>query len=421
MSARLDLNQQEKINKRYHDHPLFCACQATFRNYLAGMHYLMFSPTEVFVESVGVIDDLLEEGTDRLEYIRSLWQNLIIRYKLWPLMHPGAGDDKEYETAVSSVLYTVALAMSRHSDSYFNDIIKDALLAEIDSHTSVVKQQEDSVIASLSQYADGIEEWLCNYANSETYLSDDIDDVVHDRKPRSLLKIAHNNKNIDNKRKKAKNPKADYSKYSFALISKRKFKGRNSQLLEWLHDELKDKKFIVDFKDVIVDEELSQILDVDGKNKLVFNAVFSGADTEYHIVWTGTVKELGYFINQLEERGVLSWKEGPRKWQVTRNRIWQGKKELENDDETGKKHYTYIYEPFKENAFNGSLVPANTTKLDEILDLIAPPVEKTPQHKIDDEVEEEFMSLSNFEEENENNEGQKISEGYREISHRAKE
>ena len=381
----------------------------------------MFSPTEVFVESVGVMDDLMEEGTDKLEYIRSLWQNLIIRYKLWPLMHPGAEDDKEYETAVNSVLYTVAIVLSRHEDSFFSDVIKDALLAEIDSHTSVVKQQEDYVIASLSRFAADIDEWLENYANSETYLSDDIDDVVHDRKPRSLLKIANNNKTIDNKRKKAKKPKADYSKYSFTLISKRKFKGRNSQLLEWLHDELKDKKFIVDFKNVIVDEDLSQILDIDGKNKLVFNAVFSGADTDYHIVWIGTAKELGYFINQLEIRGALSWKEGPRKWQVTRNRIWQGKKEYENEDETGKKHYTYIYEPFKENAFNGSLVPANTTMLDEIIDLIAPPVEKSSQQKIDDEVAEEFNNLSNFEEGNENNEGQKMSEGFRETSHKSRE
>lgn len=418
MSARLDLNQQEKINKRYHDHPLFCACQATFRNYLAGMHYLMFSPTEVFVESVGVIDDLLEEGTDRLEYIRSLWQNLIIRYKLWPLMHPGAGDDKEYETAVNSVLYTVALAMSRHSDSYFNDIIKDALLTEIDSHTSVVKQQEDSVIASISKYAAGIEEWLDNYANSETYLSDDIDDVVHDRKPRSLLKVAHKNKS--NIQKKTKENKPDYSKYSFTLTSKRKYKGRNNLLLEWLHDELKDKKFIVDYN-VKVEKDLSQILDIDEKNKLVFSAVFSGADTDYHIVWIGTVKELGYFVNQLEERGVLSWKVGPRKWQVTRNRILQGKKECVNDDETGKTHYNYIYESFKENAFNGSLVPADTTKLDEILDLIAPPVDKTANQKIDDEVEEEFRNLFNFEKDNNNNEGQKLSEGFRETSHKPKE
>lgn len=421
MINRLDLNQQEKINKRYHDHPLFCACQATFRNYLAGMHYLMFSPTEVFVESVGVMDDLMEEGTDKLEYIRSLWQNLIIRYKLWPLMHPGAEDDKEYETAVNSVLYTVAIVLSRHEDSFFSDVIKDALLAEIDSHTSVVKQQEDYVIASLSKFAADIDEWLENYANSETYLSDDIDDVVHDREPRSLLKIAHKNNILGNIRKKAKKPKADYSKYSFTLISKRKFKGRNNLLLEWLHDELKDKKFIVDFKEIIVEKDLSQILDIDGKNKLVFNAVFSGADTDYHIVWIGTAKELGYFINQLEIRGALSWKEGPRKWQVTRNRIWQGKKEYENEDETGKKHYTYIYEPFKENAFNGSLVPANTTKLDEIIDLIAPPVEKSSQQKIDDEVAEEFNNLSNFEEENENNEGQKMSEGFRETSHKSRE
>ena len=413
MSNRLDLNQQERINRKYHEHPLFCACQATFRNYLAGMRYLMFSPTEVFVESVEVIDNLLEEGTDKLEFIRSLWQNLIIRYKLWPLLHPGVVDDKEYETAVCSVFYTVAIVMSRHDDNYYSEQIKNALLSEIDKHTSIVKQEEDKVIICLSKYGEELEQWLSSYADSETYLSDEIDDVAHDRKPRSILKAV-------SRTNRQERPKPDYTKFSFKLKPKGRFKSKENKALEWLHTELTAKKFIMDVKDIKINEDFSQLLNVEEKNKLVFNAVFSGVDTDYYIVWIATAKELGYFINQLEERGVLSWKEGPRKWQVCRNRIWQRKREYEIVEDTGKRQYHYIIEPFKEKAFDKNLVPADTGKLDEILDIIAP-LEKKIDTNIGNEIEEDFRIYSDFEDNNDNIRGERLSDGYRDTSHKRME
>lgn len=415
MNNRLDQNQQEKVSRKYHEHPLLCACQLAFRNYQARMRYLMFSPVEVFVEAIKVIDDILEDGTDRMDFISNLWENLTIRYKLWCT---GVPDDNEFQIAVSSVFYAVSITMSIHSHPYFKDTIKDALLKEIDSHTSVVKQEEDKVIVALSQYADELRNWLDSYVVNDTYLSDDIDDVANDRKPRSL-KVVHP-KNKSNRTIKQERPKADYSKFSFELKPKGRFKAKKDKALEFLHGELTAKKFIMDVKDLTINEDISQFLNVEEKNKLVFNTVFSGVDTDYHIVWIGTAKELGYFINQLEERGAISWKDGPRKWQVTRNRIWQGKKEYTINEATGKKQYTYIIEPFKENAFDKNLIPADTSKLDAILNLIAP-VEKVNNTKIGMEIEAEFRYYSNFEEDNENDRGEKLSQGFRDRSHKGKE
>lgn len=417
MINRLESNQVERVEEKYRDHPLFRACNDAFEDYQARMRYLMFSPTEVFMESVEVIDIILEDGTDKMEYIRNLWRKLIIRYKLWPLVHQGNIDDKEYETAVCSVFYTVAVVLSRHQDSYYNEQIKDALLAEIYSHTSIVKQEEDEVIISLSKYADELEQWMDEYADSAIYLSDDIDDVAHGRKPCTKLKVAIS-KSKGNGDKRTKNPQSDYSRYSFILTLSGRFKNKERNALEWLHDELKNKNLIEDIKDIVIDEKLSHLLNIEEKNKLAFNAVFSGADTDCHIVWTATTKELGYFINQLEERGVLSWKSGPRKWQVTRNRIWLRKKEQIINETTRERHYTYKYEPFKEDAFNGSLVPADTTKLDVILDMIAPPISN---NKIGDEVNQSFRGYEDFEENKENDRGKKLSNGYRDRSHRARE
>ena len=215
MNNRLDLNQQEKISKRYHEHPLLCACQLAFRNYQARMRYLMFSPIEVFVEAIKVIDDIMEEDTDRMDYISNLWENLTIRYKLWCT---GVPDDNEFQIAVSSVFYAVSITMSTHNHTYYKDTIKDALFREIDSHTSIVKQEEDRVIVALSQYADELRNWLDSYVVSDTYLSDDINDVAHGRKPRSLVVT------ISKGKKKGKEnvvkPKPNYSRYSFNYTPK---------------------------------------------------------------------------------------------------------------------------------------------------------------------------------------------------------
>ena len=408
---RLDRNQLERVEEKYREHPLYCACYITFRNYQARMRHLMFSPVEVFVEAVNVIDDLLEEGSDKLEYIQNLWESLLIRYKQWYI---GAPDDEEYNMAVSSVLYTVAIVLSRHQDDYYSVVIKDAILNEIDTHISIVKQEENHVLISLSRYAGEIESLLDSYTISDSYFSDEIDDVIHGRKPR--VQFTTTNKPSKPNNKKTQNPA--YSKYSFKLTGIGRFEGKEDFLLQWLHTELKTNNFVEDFKQINLGEELSHIVDIKERNKIVFNAVFSGADTEYHIIWKGSAKELGYFINQLEARGVLSWKKGPRKWQVTRFRIWKRTQISEASESSGKRIVNYTYEPFEKKAFNGSLVPADTTKLDSILNMIAPPVEK---NGIRGEIEKEFRDNANFEEDNDNDRGEILSGAFRDTSHKSME
>ena len=409
MNSRLELSQQERVSERFHDHPLLCACKRAFKEYQAGMRHLLFSPTEVFVEAVQAIDDILEEGADRDGYVGELWQNLLIRYKLWC---PGAPDDKEYETAVCSVFYTVSVVMSTHPDSYYNEQVKDALLSEISHHSSNVRQDEDKVIVSLCQFADGLKLWMEIYSDSNAYLTDEIEAVAHGRMPRAKMKSIT--------AKTQKKAKPDYSKYSFCLTPKGRFENKVDKALELMYNELKEKKLIEELKNLKLDSEYGQITSITEKNKLVFNAVFSGADTDYHIIWTGTTKELGYFINQLEERGALSWKSGPRKWQVTHNRIWHKHRQEESEpDEAGQ--YSYIIEPFDDKAFNSSLKPADTTVLDEILDMIAPPAEKNSEKRIGTEIKESFGELAYYEKYNDNDRGEKLSGGYRDRSHKPRE
>lgn len=273
MKNRLDQNQQEKIRERYHDHPLLCACQESFENFQAGMRYLMFSPIEVFVESVEVIDNLLEEGTDKEAYIQGLWKELLIRYKLWPLIHSGAVDDNEYETAVCSVLYTVAIVLSRHNDCYYSVQIKDAILAEIEKHTSIVKQEEDKVIVSLSKYADKLELWLETYADSEKYLSDDIYCIAHNRNPYNSQKVIH--------KKDKKKFDSDTSRETFAYWPDGMSETERNIRLKMAFSRMRG---------TLIDRETHYD---------TFEAFLSGKPLDIKIVWVGINSQLRELFSQL--------------------------------------------------------------------------------------------------------------------------
>lgn len=237
------------------------------------MRYLMFSPTEVFVESVEVIDNILEEGTDKQAYIHDLWRELFIRYKLWPLVHHGDVDDNEYETAVCSVLYTVAIVLSRHEDCYYSEQIKDALLAEIEKHTSIVKQEEDEVIVSLSKYADKLEQWLNAYADSEDYLSDDIYCVAYNKKKYHPLEV------IGKKDKK----KFDAEKYRETFTYRPK----------GMKEEERNIRLKMAFNSI------RGTLISNDTHYDTFEALMSGKPLDVKIVWIGTNSQLHVLFNEL--------------------------------------------------------------------------------------------------------------------------
>jgi len=298
MSDRLDANQQKRVVERYHNHPLLLACQEAFRTYQARMLYLMFSPTEVFVEAVETIDNILDEDTDAMEYVHSLWENLTIRYKLWPT---AARDEEEYQTAVSCVLYVVAVALSRHSDPFFHDTVKDAVLNEISNHTSVVKQEEDRVIVILSSHAEELESWMKTYGVSDNYLSEEIMRVTHGKK--TEVKIIK--KETDKTRKVVVKTAFCYSPQGVEDASK------NIRLSE-VFSRLKAQS--------LIDAE---------SNLKEFLAVFSGEDVTIRIAWTGKDNVLHYLFDEWVNKREYIPKPNGGLWKVVAARFYHRGKDDE--------------------------------------------------------------------------------------------
>lgn len=393
MLKNIEKSQVEKLRSKFREHPLLLTCQQAFRHYMASMESFNFTSEDLFVEAAIAIDEVFDSPTDAPQYLEDLWDNLKIKLKSRTQPTPTQAD---LNIVCGVLFYVVAATMSLHWREFYNKEIVGLLRQIVGKKGFCVNEEEQKdIIENLCKHSEGLEVWVNEYEDSEDWLTDEIEACLRKRKPEPQ------------KEESKKQPK-DYSKYSFELILPERFKGKENKLLEYLYAELKDKHFIADY-DVKLDRELAHLIpNIAEKNKLAFNNVFSGQDTDYHILWIGDKVELRYFLSQLKEREALSWKAGPGIWQITRNRIWWRNKQGE------------IVQFGKEDFDKGNK-PKDTTELDKILDLIASPVSRKAKDTIREEVREEFEENSNYELTHKNNRGEKLSSGYRDTTHKAQE
>lgn len=389
---KLEEKRAENLERRFHDHPLLLTCQSAFHHYMADMSQFDFTSEDLFLVAAEVIDTTFEDPASAPQYLEGLWDNVKIELKTNNSVTP---PQEDLNTVCKVLFYVVAATLRLHWKSYYNTELVSYLyeaVAQKGLFDDVEEQRR--IISNLCTHAEALEDWINKYEDSRIWLTDEIEACLRKRK-------------LKPKEEACEKQQKDYSRYSFELIPTGRFKGNDNKLLDYLYTELKDKHFIADY-DIKLNGELAHIVsDKAGKNKLIFNSVFSGKDTDYHILWTGTKVELRYFLSQLKERNVLSWKTGPGIWQVTRNRIWWRNKEGE-------------IVQFGEMDFDKGNKPANTTELDKILDLIAPVARKS-KDMIGDEIRGEFEDYSNYESTHKNNRGEKLVNGFRDTTHKAQE
>lgn len=296
---RLEQSRLEEIAETYREHPLLQACMSAYRMFQARMSYLMFSPVEVFVESAVVIDCLFESGTDIDAYVSKLWEELTIKYKLWQTGTP----EEEIQTAVSSVFYTVAVALSVCDDNYYKDVVKEALLNEVYAHKSVVKQEEDMIIVKLASFADKLKNWVNVYLDSDRYLSDEILSARTRKLPLKPLKTT---------KKYNKNSEENTTSFNYNP-AKIDDSSRNIRLSE-VFTRMKSNRLIA------TDTDLRHFLEL-----------FSGESTFVKIVWTGKMNILHYIFDQWINREYLPKPKGGV-WSVVAARFKFRDKDDHGDD-----------------------------------------------------------------------------------------
>lgn len=170
MQNKLNQNQIERIRERYHDHPLYVACKRAFGQYETQMQRLLFAPEEIFLESAIILDNLLTEPENAKKYISDLWIELKRKIRYWDRDAPQDDLDK----IVGAILYVSAAVLCHHPHPFYNDELKEMMLSETKGQMKVSAKEEERFIVQLSLCAEGLDNWLMVYIESDTLLSEEI-------------------------------------------------------------------------------------------------------------------------------------------------------------------------------------------------------------------------------------------------------
>ncbi len=174
MLDRLKETELAKVADHYREHPLLKSCQRAFKRYQANMAPLLFSPEEDFCEAAAIIDNIIKlPQTDELQaYIAELWNDLRIRLSKWEK----TATVQNLDMATSAILYTVAIAMSRHWTTFYNTDVTSWIFKAVMSGMKVDVSEMEHVFYDLLEEGDGIEDWINN--NYDGHLSDEIASVL---------------------------------------------------------------------------------------------------------------------------------------------------------------------------------------------------------------------------------------------------
>ena len=186
MQNKLSQNQTERVRERYRDHPLFIACTRAFGHYETEMKRLLFAPEEMFLEAAIILDQLFTEPEDAKKYAGGLWNELKRKIRYWDKEAP----QEDLNKIVGAVFYVVSAVLNLHCHRFFNDEIKETLLSEARRQMGVSIDEEERFIVQLSLCAEGLDEWLMEYIESDELLSEEIQ-AIDDEDDETTITVPH--------------------------------------------------------------------------------------------------------------------------------------------------------------------------------------------------------------------------------------
>ena len=279
MQHRLSEKQREVIVEKYGSHPLYMTCRYAFKHSESVMHVLKFAPEEVFVEAVDVIDNVIVERDDLQDYLSLLRDELLTKIRRW---EPKA-QESELNMAVSSILYAVAEAVSSVRIQDYDDLAT-VLLRIVREKAVVSAMEHGKLLDDIAHYQEEMEEWMLDYLDEESFLSDDILKAIKpSRKTQNGGNAVHDPETITN---------------TFMLNFSEKQEISNIRL-QLIYKGLKNNQF--------VSSKTGQ--------EIVLH-LFQGEPIDIKIEWTKGIGELKYLFDTLLEKGYIKKSGSAGHWQM---------------------------------------------------------------------------------------------------------
>ena len=268
MQSKLSQNQTERVREKYRDHPLLVACDRAFGCYNAELQELLFSPEEIFLEAAIILDTILTEPENAKLYVGSLWNSLKTKIRYFD-----KAPQEDLVKVTGAIFYVVTTVLCQHPHPFFKEELMEMMLSEVREKMHADEKEEQRFIIELSRCAEGLEEWLMDYIESEEELSEEIIDCLVE--PRIEIKKGQ-------QKPKAKKKAKDVSLISdtFEYNKDGQNSGNNRRLGE-VFTSMKAASLIA------TDTDLKHFLEI-----------FYGGKCHNKIAWTGKLNMLHYVFNE---------------------------------------------------------------------------------------------------------------------------
>ncbi len=172
MQSKLSQNQIERLRERYRNHPLLVACSHAFGCYNAELQALLFAPEEIFLESAIILDKVLTEPEDAIQYVGTLWNNLKTKIRYW-----NTAPQDDLDKVVGAIFYVVSAVLCQHYHQFFSEEVKELMLETARNNMKSDEKEEQRFIRELSNCAEELDKWLSDYIKREELLSEEIIEV----------------------------------------------------------------------------------------------------------------------------------------------------------------------------------------------------------------------------------------------------
>lgn len=175
MSRNLNHEEKEKIKDRYSNHLFYRLANLSCKRFESQMKSFRFSPEDVFVEALNVLDDLKSPQTNPDEMCNTMWDDLYCRFR-------DRGEDfpeEEVNLAVCIVMSMVVMCLSGSRVMRFNGKIGGLIMLQSQHYSSVMAIQGHIEYFVHRIGMDNFCQWAKEYMTCDAYLSEEVEDCLN--------------------------------------------------------------------------------------------------------------------------------------------------------------------------------------------------------------------------------------------------
>lgn len=177
MNRNLNPEEKEKLRDKYEDHIFFRLVNQSCKKYEREMKVFRFSPEDVFVEALNVLDDLKAPNRNNEDLCDTLWDDLFCDFRERGENVPDAELDKAVAVVLSVVTYSLVLIDSMR----YNGIVGKLTFLICQHFKGYTDIQQNIHLYAMKVSMEELKDWICQYMQCDTYLYDEVMDCLDEK------------------------------------------------------------------------------------------------------------------------------------------------------------------------------------------------------------------------------------------------